>query len=235
MGARFAALLKQGSRGADVSRLQKLLGVDATGYFGALTRAAVEAFQKKHAIAKMGDAGFGTLGPKTRAKLNDLFGEGAAGVASLQASAQGAAGSGSAAVSPGTLFARALKVGARGDDVKLLQVVLNTDADTRISASGDGSPGRETTTLGRLTLQAIQRFQMKYGIAKPGAEGYGSIGPKTRAKLNEILASWLAAWLAATAPAPAPTPTPTPTPEPAATTTASSATTTSVSATTTTP
>ncbi|MBI2612393.1 Ig-like domain-containing protein [Candidatus Kaiserbacteria bacterium] len=226
-GARFSVLLRQGSKHADVARLQKALGVDPTGYFGPLTRAAVEAFQVKHVIAKRGDPGFGTLGPKTRAKLNELFGEGT-GVAAPQASAQGQAQSGQAAVTSGTLT-RAVKVGSSGDDVKLLQVVLNTDADTRIALSGAGSPGNETTLFGRLTLVAIQRFQVKHGIVKPGGEGYGNVGPKTRAKLNEILA----AWLAATTPAPAPTPepTPAPTPSPVATSTDATATTTaSVSA-----
>ncbi|MEK9154439.1 MAG: peptidoglycan-binding domain-containing protein, partial [Patescibacteria group bacterium] len=140
-------------------------------------------------IAKKGDQGFGTLGPKTRAKLNELFGADA-GVASPQASPQGQAQSGNAAVSAGTVFARALKVGAKGDDVKLLQIVLNTDFDTRIAASGDGSSGKETTTFGRLTLTALKRFQVKHGIAKPGDDGYGNVGPKTRAKLNALLKAY---------------------------------------------
>ncbi len=219
---RFAVLLKQGSRHADVARLQKALGVDPTGYFGALTRAAVEAFQVKHGLAKKGDQGFGIVGPKTRAKLNELFGEGVS-VASSQASAQGQTQSGNAAVAGGTL-ARAVKVGSIGDDVKLLQVILNTDADTRIADTGAGSLGNETRLFGRLTLKAIQKFQEKHGIAKPGDEGYGNVGPKTRAKLNAVLAAWLAA---NTTPAPVPAPTPTPT----ATSTGSAATTTaSVSA-----
>ena len=214
------ALLKQGSKHTDVARLQKFLGVDTTGYFGALTRAAVEAFQVKHGIAKKGDEGFGLVGPKTRTKLNELFtdaGSGAlqAGVASPTASSQGEVQSGNAAVSVGTTFVRALRMGAKGEDVKLLQVVLNTDVDTRVAASGDGSSGKETTMLGRLTLAAIGRFQVKHGIAKPGEEGYGNVGPKTRAKLNVVLAAYLAA---TTAPAPAPTPTPSATPEAAAST-----------------
>ena len=198
-GMRFTALLKHGSKHADVLRLQQLLGIESTGYFGNLTRVAVESFQVKHGIAKKGDQGFGTLGPKTRVKLNELFGADAS-VASPQASPQGQTQSlpalhaqawqagGNAAVSGA--FVRALKVGAKGGDVKLLQVILNTDVDTRITASGDGSPGKETTMFGRLTLTALKRFQVKHGLAKPGDDGYGNVGPKTRAKLNALLKAY---------------------------------------------
>ena len=225
------ALLKQGSKHADVARLQQLLGVDTTGYFGVLTRAAVEAFQVKHGIARKGDEGFGLVGPKTRTKLNELFadaGSGSlqAGVASSAASSQGEVRSGNAAVSVGTTFVRALRVGAKGEDVKLLQVILNSDADTRVAASGDGSSGKETIMLGRLTLAAIQRFQVKHGIAKPGDDGYGNIGPKTRAKLNAVLAAFLAANASAAAPAPESTPVTTPASSTPTTTDASQATTT---------
>jgi hypothetical protein len=45
----------------------------STGYFGSVTKSAVEKFQVKHKIAGKGDAGYGRCGPKTRAKLNDIF------------------------------------------------------------------------------------------------------------------------------------------------------------------
>ena len=67
-----------------------------------------------------------------------------------------------------------------------LQIVLNMSPDTQISTSGVGSPGHETNFFGALTLKAVQKFQVKYGIAKPGDPGYGYVGPKTRAKLNEL-------------------------------------------------
>jgi len=40
-----------------------------------------------------------------------------------------------------------------------------------------------------LTTKAVQRFQCQYQIVCSGAPkttGYGSVGPRTRAKLNEI-------------------------------------------------
>ncbi|MBI5003560.1 Ig-like domain-containing protein [Candidatus Kaiserbacteria bacterium] len=183
VSARFLASLKQGSRGADVSRLQSLLGIEATGYFGPKTAQAIQDFQIKHGVAKKGQDGFGQLGPKTRARIEEVFGS---GVASSNASLQGQMQSGNAAMSVGT-FTRSLAVGMTGDDVKLLQTVLNGDPDTQLAASGDGSLGFETMKVGRLTIKAIQKFQVKWGIAKPDADGFGTLGPKTRAKLNAIL------------------------------------------------
>src|SRR3989338_8649218 len=86
----------------------------------------------------------------------------------------------------GFVFSRNLIVGSTGADVKNLQKVLNSDSDTQIASSGVGSPGNETTYFGSLTRTAIQKFQVKYGIAGPGAPGYGVFGPKTRAKMAEV-------------------------------------------------
>ena len=45
-----------------------------TGYFGPLTERAVGRFQIKHGLAKPGDPAFGYVGPKTRAKINQILG-----------------------------------------------------------------------------------------------------------------------------------------------------------------
>ena len=82
---------------------------------------------------------------------------------------------------------RALRVGSTGADVKLLQMILNSDPDTQVAASGPGSPGEESMKFGVLTLRAVEKFQIKYGIAKKGEAGFGSLGPRTRAKLNELI------------------------------------------------
>jgi len=69
----FTSNLSVGSRGAQVSALQEALntevdaGLPVTGYFGALTKAAVIKFQKANSIS-----GTGTVGPLTRAALNAL-------------------------------------------------------------------------------------------------------------------------------------------------------------------
>jgi hypothetical protein len=57
--------LKLGSRGADVVALQHQFGIEATGYYGRLTTAAVSAFQASHGFEQTG-----ALGPRTRKALN---------------------------------------------------------------------------------------------------------------------------------------------------------------------
>jgi outer membrane protein assembly factor BamB len=77
----FTHGLQYGDTGEDVAQLQTFLkaqGADIypegliTGYFGNLTKLAVQRFQLKYNIAKAGDSGYGYVGPKTRAKINSL-------------------------------------------------------------------------------------------------------------------------------------------------------------------
>ena len=76
--------------------------------------------------------------------------------------------------------------GSRVSAVLTLQKILNSDSDTQVSLSGAGSPGNETNYFGPATKKAIQKFQIKYGIAKQGQSGYGVFGPKTKAKIKEV-------------------------------------------------
>lgn len=77
----FTFDLDSGMSGAEVKHLQTALQLDGTfpasvpptGFFGQITVQAVKDFQKKYNIANMGVTGFGRVGPKTRAKLNQLF------------------------------------------------------------------------------------------------------------------------------------------------------------------
>lgn len=63
----FSRNLTVGSRGADVTALQTMLGVNpATGYFGPITKAAVIAYQASHSISPAA----GYVGPLTRSVLN---------------------------------------------------------------------------------------------------------------------------------------------------------------------
>src|SRR3989338_1217970 len=73
-------------------------------------------------------------------------------------------------------FARDLEVGSTGDDVKALQVYLNTHGYVIVS-SGPGSSGNETTKFGGLTGAALGKLQKAAGIT-PTA---GYFGAKTRA------------------------------------------------------
>ncbi|MEK7227335.1 MAG: peptidoglycan-binding domain-containing protein [Patescibacteria group bacterium] len=96
-----------------------------------------------------------------------------------------------ASVAPGLINAgkvhitQILSKGSRGNSIKGLQQFLNNHGFI-ISSSGAGSPGQETDYYGTLTEKAVGKFQEKYNIAKPGDSGYGRVGPKTRAKINEI-------------------------------------------------
>lgn len=69
----------------EVKILQQLLAQDkeiypeglVTGYFGSLTRAAVQRFQAKYGIVDSGDensTGLGLVGPRTRIKLQEIYG-----------------------------------------------------------------------------------------------------------------------------------------------------------------
>jgi len=74
-------VLKRGSSGDDVSRLQRFLAQDPaiypeaqiTGYYGALTEAAVKRWQAKYNIVSSGSAettGYGVTGPRTAAAIS---------------------------------------------------------------------------------------------------------------------------------------------------------------------
>jgi len=76
-------VLKYGSSGDDVTRLQQFLALDPTvypegtvsGHYGALTQAAVQRWQTKYNIVSSGTAdstGFGVVGPRTAAAISLL-------------------------------------------------------------------------------------------------------------------------------------------------------------------
>ena len=70
--------LKLGSENSEVKALQQALAQDkdiypegkVTGYYGALTRNAIKRFQKKYGIEPVG-----YVGPQTRKKLNEIYGQ----------------------------------------------------------------------------------------------------------------------------------------------------------------
>ncbi|GMQ95479.1 MAG: hypothetical protein BMS9Abin13_594 [Patescibacteria group bacterium] len=90
------------------------------------------------------------------------------------------------------LFARNLGAGERGEDVRELQIFLNSSSETRLATYGPGSPGSETPYFGRLTASAVERFQELFApeiLAPSGLSlGTGYVGPSTRAKLNALYA-----------------------------------------------
>ena len=79
-----------------------------------------------------------------------------------------------------SLIARNLGAGDRSDSVKTLQQLLARDKDVYPEGLASG-------LFGPLTTRAVQKFQMKYGLIKSVKDsGSGQVGPKTRAKLNEL-------------------------------------------------
>ncbi|MGN0996977.1 MAG: peptidoglycan-binding protein, partial [Candidatus Ventricola sp.] len=143
----YRTTLRQGSRGDDVTRLQndlKALGFyhgSITGHFGGLTRDAVRRFQRKHKLTADGVAGPLTLSCLT-AEL------GGTTPASSPAPAQS--------------DAITLRLGAKGDAVRTLQ--------ERLDALGyyDGSI---TGSFGRLTQDAVFRFQRENNLSADGIAG----------------------------------------------------------------
>ena len=129
-----------------------------TGYFGPLTRQAVINFQKKYGIDPIG-----TVGPITRAKLNELFGN-----SNIENSLK---------IENSKLKIAKLvgpfAFGYQNDQVKLLQQYLSRDPSIYT--------GPITGYYGPLTKAAVIKFQKKYGI-----EQTGLAGPVTRKKLNEV-------------------------------------------------
>jgi hypothetical protein len=88
-------------------------------------------------------------------------------------------------------FTTTLRLGQNSNDVKYLQILLNSDPDTKIATTGYGSPGYETIHFGPSTKQALIKFQTKYASdisqGKALTTGAGLAGPATRAKLNAVL------------------------------------------------
>jgi len=79
--SRLTVPLRPGMQSGEVKNLQQMLSQDkeiypegkVTGYFGSLTQEAVKKFQLKYNLSSPSDPAFGLVGPKTRAKLNELY------------------------------------------------------------------------------------------------------------------------------------------------------------------
>jgi peptidoglycan hydrolase-like protein with peptidoglycan-binding domain len=87
-------------------------------------------------------------------------------------------------------FVRNLKIGDTGEDVRMLQRLLNQSADTQVSLSGAGSVGNETTYFGPATAAAVSKFQVKYRadiLAPAGLQNpTGFFGPSSIKKANAL-------------------------------------------------
>lgn len=200
-GVLFNSDLGPGQTNDDVKRLQQLLASDfsiypegrATGYYGSLTANAVRKFQLRYGVIKnASDAGNGRVGPKTRAKLAEIFGAGQVPAEVVSPAAP------SVPATPSAFgLTKGLTIGSQGDEVTQLQSYLASDPSVY-------PEGKITGYFGSLTQAAVEKFQEKYGLAAKGDAGYGFVGPKTRAKLEELFGGWVVP----SAPIPAPVETP---------------------------
>ncbi|MFH1401616.1 MAG: hypothetical protein ABIG40_01505 [Parcubacteria group bacterium] len=149
--------------------------------------------------------GPGTAQGATIEELNALIASLSAQLASLTAQLAALQGGGTGTVSGCTItsFDRDLSQGMEGADVKCLQIILNSDVDTRLAASGVGSSGSETTYFGPLTKAAVVKLQNKNAatILTPIGltAGTGYVGPATRPVLNSMIGT------GGTVPGPVPT------------------------------
>lgn len=168
----FTRSLHDGMSGDDVSALQSFLASKdyliippgiAKGYFGALTRAALSAFQKDNGIEAIG-----IFGPETTAAVEKLMNE--AGNSTLPSSA-----SVSASTSTSLDLTRPLYIGESGDDVSALQDFL-IEKGYLVMPSGIAKG-----YFGQLTEAAVKVFQKEVGI-----EAIGTVGSQTSAAIKKI-------------------------------------------------
>lgn len=94
-------------------------------------------------------------------------------------------------IPPHFRFYRQMGFGASGIDVMYMQIIFNSDPQTRVAVTGPGSPGQESASFGNLTRNALNRFQAKYAveILHPWniTVPTGYAGMQTIKKLNRIL------------------------------------------------
>ena len=117
--------LKVGSQNSEVRSLQQALAQDktiypegkVTGYFGALTKKAVQNFQKKSGIEPVG-----YVGPQTRKKLNEVYGKTAAS-SSTQASSAASATSSAAPATGSTGVTTSAT--AKAQQIQQIQALIN--------------------------------------------------------------------------------------------------------------
>jgi peptidoglycan hydrolase-like protein with peptidoglycan-binding domain len=177
-----------------------LLSVGAdSGYFGPLTLAAVQSFQRKYTIITNGTpetTGFGLVGRRTRDKLNELIGTSGKVLGTSTVNAQTEVSQTTRVPVSQTLpqislpfprhtFVTSLYLGLEHPDVRNLQQLLNSLGFT-VAMSGPGSPGNETRYFGPGTKDAVTRFQKSYQITNDPA-AFGLVGLKTRTVINRIV------------------------------------------------
>lgn len=200
------------TRGESVRKIQQALNAlgftvategpgskgNETDFFGPATERALKAFQKRYNIVTTGsptETGFGALGPATREAINKLIPNTVTETQNTETSVQTDSTasditSGGNSTPSTERFPRQMEAGMRGEDVRQLQIFLNSHGFP-IAESGSGSPGNESEFFGEATRQALIRFQETYreDILVPAnmETAIGFFGPSTIRKINQIL------------------------------------------------
>ncbi len=179
----FTKNLYLGSKDNQVKALQQFLNQNGykladsswgspgkeTNYFGTLTSNALTKFQEanKDKVAGMiNEKGF--LGSITRQFINSFASTANTTTPTTNQS------------STSPIFTTPLYKGLQSNDVRRLQILLATKPEIY-------PEGLITDYFGPLTEKAVQTFQLNFGVVASSADpGFGYVGPKTRAKLQEI-------------------------------------------------
>ena len=195
-GITLTRWMTTGTEGQDVFQLQKYLNSigfkladsglgspgNETAYFGSVTQKALQRFQCAKIQVCSGNeksTGYGAVGPRTRAALKSST--------TMECQVGSPAEPQPPPVGNGITITRWMTIGTEGPDVKQLQKYLNS-IGFKLADSGLGSPGNETAYFGSVTQKALQRFQCARNIVCNGtvaSDGYGAVGPKTRAALHK--------------------------------------------------
>jgi plastocyanin/peptidoglycan hydrolase-like protein with peptidoglycan-binding domain len=205
-------VLKKGSTGDDVTRLQQFLARDTTvypegtvtGYYGALTEKAVQRWQTKYNIVSSGSpesTGYGVVGPRTAAAIALLCSTGGVSGGTSGNTGTPVVG-GFIQVSPVSGYAP-LKVNVVAN---LNTTNLCTGAMFTLSW-GDGTASQQIPIAANNCSQVSQTYQHMYTQA-------GTYIVTLSSGTNQVTAPVTVYGSVTSTPAPTPTPTPAPTPTP---------------------
>lgn len=165
----FTRTLRRGIKGPDVLALQNMLkdlGYDTgvlDGWYGLKALTAIKDFQRKQNLGADG-----IFGPKSQARFNIVY----AGTSLVSSGTSSSPIPTSSPTTPPTTFARTLRRGTRGNDVKAMQEKLN-----KLGLSVGTADG----SFGPKTFAQVKAFQEKYALTVDGVAG-----PKTLEKLNSL-------------------------------------------------
>ncbi|WP_338748296.1 peptidoglycan-binding domain-containing protein [Janibacter alittae] len=140
--------VRQGSRGAAVKRLQRILDLKADGVFGSQTASAVRSFQRRNSLTADG-----VVGAKT---WEALLGKGSSTSGGSKGNSSSKGDSSKGDSSSSTKVPETVRQGSRGAAVKRLQRILDLKADG---------------VFGSQTASAVRSFQRRNSLTADGVVG----------------------------------------------------------------